>query len=396
MSTRKVTTAERRARLARRHRLAAEAQAAGPVEAAQSLVAYHATDPASVYLAAAARTALAPASALDAALYDSRSLVRTLGMRRTMFVVPTESVPVVQAACTDAIAVRERRRTLQMIAEGEFTDDPEAWLAAAEAATLRALARRGEATTSELGDDVPALRAQVVLARGKRYESTATMAPRVLFQLSAEGHVVRGRPVKSWVSNYRWALAQAWLPAGVGGVQAEDAETGLARQWLGAFGPGTVADLKWWTGWSLGKARAALARLDAVEVELDDGETGYVLPDDLDPDPVPEPWAAMLPSLDPTVMGWSMPGRGWFLGDGLRADLYDRNGNVGPTVWWDGQVVGGWAQRSDGTLGYRLLADVGREAAATIADLAGRLETWLGEVRVVPRFRTPLEKELTA
>jgi hypothetical protein len=92
-------------------------------------------------------------------------------------------------------------------------------------------------------------------------------------------------------------------------------------------------------------------------------------------------------------MGWS--GRGWYLGEHGRT-LFDRNGNAGPTVWWDGRIVGGWAQRRDGEVAVRLLEDVGAEGVAAVAAAAGRLQAWLGTVRVTPRFRTPLERELSA
>ena len=49
--------AERRARLARRHRLAPSDRAASVEEAARSLVCLHATDPATVYLSARSRVA---------------------------------------------------------------------------------------------------------------------------------------------------------------------------------------------------------------------------------------------------------------------------------------------------------------------------------------------------
>ena len=65
-------------------------------------------------------------------------------------------------------------------------------------------------------------------------------------------------------------------------------------------------------------------------------------------------------------------------------------------MWWEGRVVGGWAQRKDGEVVVRLLEDVGGEAAAAVAAEAARLQEWLGPVRVTPRFRTPLERELTS
>jgi hypothetical protein len=65
-------------------------------------------------------------------------------------------------------------------------------------------------------------------------------------------------------------------------------------------------------------------------------------------------------------------------------------------VWWDGRVVGGWAQRKSGEIVFRLLEDVGADAAAAVEADAARLADWIGETRTLPRFRTPLERELTA
>ena len=93
-------------------------------------------------------------------------------------------------------------------------------------------------------------------------------------------------------------------------------------------------------------------------------------------------------------MGWQ--GRDWYQDPGHRAALYDRSGNIAPTVWWDGRIVGVWAQRPDGEIARRLLADVGGEAERAIGAEAARLAAWVGDVRVTPRFRTPLERELAA
>jgi hypothetical protein len=173
-------------------------------------------------------------------------------------------------------------------------------------------------------------------------------------------------------------------------------ETGrieLVRRWLGRYGPGTLADLKWWTGWTVGQLKPALAALAPVEVDLDGGGTGLVLPDDVDPVPAQAPSVTLLPALDPTVMGWT--GRAWYLGE-HGPDLFDRSGNPGPTIWWDGRIVGGWAQRKDGEIAYHLLADIGAEASAAVDAEADRLGGWLGPARVTPRIRTPLERKLAS
>ena len=92
-------------------------------------------------------------------------------------------------------------------------------------------------------------------------------------------------------------------------------------------------------------------------------------------------------------MGWSA--RDFYFGP-HRPALFDTNRNAGPTIWWDGHVVGGWAQRKTGEVVLRLLEDVGTDATAAIETEAARLADWLGPVRVTPRFPTPLVRELVA
>lgn len=395
--TRRIGVDERRARLVLRHHLAGQTRVDRPAEAAAGVVVLHATDPASVYLQALARMRVPARSTVEHALYDERSLVRMLGMRRTMFVAPVEFASVVQAAATRAIAVRERRRLLQRITaavEALGVPDVDAWLTDVQEATLRALLARGEATAAELSTDEPRLRTQVLMAEGKKYEAMTNITTWVLNLLSMEGRIVRGRPRGSWISSqYRWAPLQSWLPDGLAERPVVDAQAELIRQWLARFGPGTLADLKWWTGFTLGEVRKAVARLDTVEVDLD-GTPGLVLADDVEPVAAPgTPDAVLLPALDPTPMGWQQ--REWYLGSYGKL-LFDRSGNVGPTIWWEGRIVGGWGLPPSGGVAYRLLEDIGSDGVAAVEKSAAQVADWIGPVRFVPRFRTPLERELAS
>jgi hypothetical protein len=378
----------------KRHHLAPSSKATDAVALAERLVGLHATDPATVFLAAAARLKRPTVEAVDRALYDDRTLVRTLCMRRTLFVVPVDLVPLVQAAVTDALVPGERKRTVRMIEESGIARNGARWLRAVEAETLAAIEARGEATGAELREAVPRLRKQIPYGEGKTWAGKMGMTTRVLFLLSCEQRVVRGRPQGSWTSTrYRWAPMSTWLPDGFPSLKPDEARAELVRRWLAAFGPGTVRDIKWWTGWPLGQTRQAVAALDTVDVELDDGKTGIVLAGDDASVRAPKPSAALLPSLDPTTMGWAE--RDWYLG-AHRAALFDRAGNAGPTVWWDGRIVGGWIQRKSGEIVWRLLEDVGSDCERAVEKEAARLHTWLGETAVVPRFPTPLYDELRA
>ncbi|MEU4325158.1 winged helix DNA-binding domain-containing protein [Nonomuraea dietziae] len=383
--SRLVTTDERRARLGLRQALAVRA---GSVEeAVEAVVALHGTDPATVFLSAGARTGTPGPEPVEKALYEDRTLVRMTGMRRTIFVVPRELAPVIHHSSALAIAVRERKRLTQHFMDGGGFD--ERWISRVEGEVLAALREHGELTATRLGEVVPDLRTQIVHAPGTAHEVKQGVSTRLLFVMAAEGLIVRqGRPSGSWISGqHRWAPAPEMPVLTAGEAQAE-----LVRRWLAAYGPGTEADLKWWTGWNLGEVRRALRAVKAVTVELEESAPGYVLPSDVEPAAPAEPWAALLPALDPTPMGWQQ--RDWYLPQAHRAELFDRSGNVGPTVWWNGAVVGGWGQRADGEVVWRLLEDVGADAVAAVEREAARLTAWLDGVTVTPRFRTPLERSL--
>jgi Winged helix DNA-binding domain len=386
----RIGTEERRARLVTRHRLDPAARADDPLAAARSLVCLHATDAVTVFLAIQARSdGVAPAD-VERALYEERTLVRLLAMRRTLWAVPRELLPIVFAAATRAVAATQRKRLEGFVRDSGVSTRPGAWITRAGNAAVAAVAARGEAMTTEITRDVPLLAKKLRFGSG-RWEVEQNAGARVLPQMAMEGRLVRGRPRGTWISpQFRWVTTEDWLggPIETVGVAASQAE--LLRAWLAAFGPGTEADLRWWTGWTARDVRAALAAIPHAEVELG-GSTGYVLADDLEPTPPPEPTAALLPTLDPTTMGWKE--REWYLGP-HGATLFDSNGNAGPTVWWDGRIVGGWSQRKDGEIALGLLEDVGRNARAAIDAEAERLARWVGDVRFSPGFLPTFQRQL--
>lgn len=384
---------QRRARAVVRHHLGRTG--AGTIaDVVRDVVALHATDPATVLLSVWARLPGFAVDDFEVANYDDRSVVRLVAMRRTVWVVPTEAVPAFDAGAGAAVAAAERRKLERLVAEQVPGVDPAAWLGAIADDVLAHLDRVGEAAASELTKAVPGLATKFTLSAGKPYEGTVGLSSRLLFQLAAEGRLIRGRPLGSWLSTqYRWSRTEAWLGGPIERMEAAAGRTELARRWLAAFGPATADDVMWWMGWTRGHTTAALAEVGPVEVDLDDGSVGLVLAGDEDAVDAPTPSVALLPCLDPTAMGWKQ--RAWQYGAHV-SRLFDRNGNVGPSIWWDGRVVGAWAHAPDGTVRTELLEDVGAEATTAVETEAARLATWLGDVRVVARFPGPITKELLA
>jgi hypothetical protein len=385
---RTITGAERRARLARRHGLASPV---GSVEeAAAATVALHSSDPTTVFLSARARLADFALADLEAALYERRSLVRMLGMRRTLWVGDRSFVAAMNEACTKALLPGERKRLIRMLEEQGVArpGGGSRWLTRVARETYAAIEARGEATARQLTQDVPKLGAKLVFGEGKKWGGAVGVSTRVLFLLSTQARIVRTRPLGSWVSGqYRWATTESWLGAPLPTLDHAAACAGVLGRWLRAFGPGTMTDVRWWTGWTAKLARATLEAVEAVEVRLDEG-TGYVLPDDVGSTADAGPWVAFLPGLDPTVMGWKE--RDWYLGAHAPL-LFDSNGNAGPTVWANGRVVGGWTQATDGEVVLELLERVDVRTRKAIEAERARLSGWIGETRYRARFPSPFE-----
>lgn len=388
----RITGDQRRARLGVRHGLADRSVGRPAGEVAAGVLVLHATDPATVYLSVAARsTDLAPAD-LTRALDHERSLVRMLGMRRTMFVVPSALVPLVQRSSSDAVAARLRAALIKDLSA--VVDAPASWLADVERSVHELVLASGGSPATALSTAEPRLRTTLTYAEGKAYGGSGTITTRVLNLMAADGLIVRGRTTGAWtLARYEWGPVETWFPDGIARIDQVTARARLVRAWLGRFGPATVADVAWWTGWNGRDTTAALAAAGAVEVSLDEGP-GVALATDLDEVPAPDPWVALLPALDPTPMGWVQ--RDWYLPPEFKPLLFDRTGNIGPTVWCDGRVVGGWAQRPSGEVVTRLLTDIGAVATAAVAAEAARLQEWIGPARVTPKFRVPLDRELTA
>jgi hypothetical protein len=389
---RSIGTAERRARLSVRHRLVPSRRTDDVPAIVDDLVGLHSSDPVTVYLSVVARMSHPSFAAVESALYDDRTLLRHHAMRRTLWVFTPRVARLAHASTSLALLGPEERRFIKMIEGTGVTTDGMAWLDAARRDVLAALEASGPTTARHLGDAVPALKVPIEIAVGKSYAGTQSAHTRVLLLLGIAGAIVRARPVGSWINGqYRWATMTSWVPGGIDGADPDEAAAELVDLWLRAFGPGTTTDVQWWTGWTLGTTRRALARAAASEVDLD-GATGWVAASDVDPVVSAEPWVAFLPGLDPTTMGWKT--RDWYLDPAHAGRLFDRNGNGGPTVWVNGQIVGGWVQRKDGRIAYDLLADVGAEAITAIEGAAHELERLLGETRFTVRFPAPMQAEL--
>jgi len=363
-----------------------------PVAAAEAVVCLHATEPASVHVAVAARTTGVTVADVDAALYDERTLVKQLAMRRTLFAFPRDLLPAVWGSASARVADIERKKIGKDIVVGGVATDGDAWLMVARDEVLALLGGSDALAAKDIRERVPMLDIKVSGSpASERWGAPVNVAPRVLTWLGARAELVRGRNGGHWrTSRPQWTAMDAWLGEPVAPWAEAEGYAELVRRWLGRFGPGTETDLAWWLGSTKTAVRQALADLEAVEVSLDAGGTGWLLPDDVAPEPEVAPSAALLPTLDPTTMGWKE--RAFYLDPDDTPYLFDTAGNAGTTAWWEGRIVGCWVQEDDGRVRVVLRSDPGTTGRRALDTEAARLTEWLDGQVISTIYKSQLMK----
>jgi Winged helix DNA-binding domain len=376
----RIDAEERRARLAHRHRLLPTARIDDLPQIADDLVALHSSDPVTVFLSAMARMTHPSIEAVEKALYVDRSLIRHHGMRRTLWVATPQVVRLIHAAATRDLLAPERRRTSKLLASSGIAE-PDRWLSKVEDLVLADIREHGPSTARQIGQRLEGSRQKLHLAPGKAYAAVQSAHTRVLYILGFAGQMLRARP-SSWINGaYTYAAADQWLPGGLGDDDPRTSAAELAMRWLRRFGPATTKDLQWWMGWTLARTRQALADCGAVVAEVQGGPAWLAADDD--PSPEPQPWVAVLPGLDPTIMGWKE--RDWYL-PSTSSEVFDTAGNAGPSLWVDGRVVGAWAQTRAGEIHIHYFERVAAARRHEIDQRIKELKSWIGDTRFTVRF----------
>lgn len=149
-----------------------------------------------------------------------------------------------------------------------------------------------------------------------------------LARMGAECRVARAGTTGSWRSDrLRYARWDQWVPGDPKPLEmpAEDARRELARRYVEAYGPVSLADLKWWTGWLAGATKAAAEGLDLGQQGLATNRLEGV---------------RLLPVWDVLMVAYKDRAR---LFDAAHADfIYDKMGNATSVVLADGRVAGIW------------------------------------------------------
>ena len=174
---RHVDDAERRARLARRHAIHPRYRVRDAVAATRAMTVLHSTEPPTPYLSLQARVDGLTRPDVDRALYEDRSLVKQLAMRRTLFVFPRDLLPAAWGSASARVAVQESKRIVKDAVLGGLASDGEEWLRGAREAVIDRLAAGDELSARTLREELPVLAGTVHIGAGTKWACLLYTSP---------------------------------------------------------------------------------------------------------------------------------------------------------------------------------------------------------------------------
>lgn len=275
-------------------------------------------------------------------VFSKRTLVKASGMRRTLFLFPSDQL---------AVFVRGSARR----AEKEYNwarrkGVPERVLDAAIEATLGVLDQ--PLTRPEIAERTNrALGVQTRFVNGGGWGSRRELAAVPVGDLNYPVvyllHLAASRGVVCYGPNQgnepTFVRADAWIP-NWRDVPQEQAEGLLLRKYLRAFGPATPADFAMWSGLSVREAQEIWRREESDFITVDvEGRKGTVLREDVQnlvKAVLPSLSICLLPYFDTFLLGHRE--RSHLVSKDFYGKIYRPQGWISPVVLVDGRIAGMW------------------------------------------------------
>lgn len=335
--------------------------------------------------------------ALAEATEKDRSLVGVSAMRRAIHLVHRSDMEMLLAVYSERFGPSAVRFAKSALVEAGLCDRESSEVRYTELCDkiLSVLGDR-ELSLFDLATELPDIRARAMIAAGKPYQLEVDIGQCLLGAMGASGRLVCTQRAGVLAAECNWMQRTAWLTDEPALPELSIAKTRLVSRYLSVFGPAAHDDIVSWTGLTPGDVDAALRAIGGVEVAVE-GWSGprWVHADEIPHGEVPQPvGVALLPALDPVLMGYRDRSP-WVAPEHLPS-LSDPLGNIGPTIWLDGRVVGGWGLSRSGMVAVRLFEVFDSVRLKAIINEAARLESALAGRRVSPQIWTPLVRELWA
>ena len=304
------------------------------------------------------RTTAATESAVEQAIAD-RAIVRTWPLRGTWHFVASEDVRWMLAHFASRIIARAARRFAQLELDART-------FSRAEALMVKALQGGRSLSRQQL---YAAFERAGIATRDNR-------GVHILWRCAHDGLICSGvRQGKQ----HTFTLLEEWVPPAKV-LEREDALAELARRYFVSHGPATLADFGWWSGLTVGDARAALEMAAPILIRERVGTAVYWHAGRTGRAATPtssSPHVVLLPPYDEYTVAYR--DRSAALDPAHAAAA--RNGIFSPTVVVNGRIVGTWTRRVAGDavgLDLRSFAPMTGAAARALSAAAARYGRFLG------------------
>jgi hypothetical protein len=313
-----MTADELRAARMRAQRL--DGRASDAAQLVRDVGGVQAQEPNAAALSIRARSEGLTAADVERAIDEDRSIVRTWAMRGTIHFVASEDAGWLHDLLAP-LAMPGEQRALDVL------EVPPAHRPKAVETIVAALGAHGPLTRAELNEH---LERAGIDTSGQR----AAHLPRLA---ALETHICFG-PRRGRKDTY--ALRDDWLgPQPT--LPRERALAGLARRYLGAYGPAEPRDFAAWSGLPLRDARAAWEEVRPQAV----GDGLWALARDAEPPPDP-PLVRMLPAFDTYLLGYR--DRSLAVPAEHASEVWPGGGIIRPAVVANGRAVARWRLKRSG------------------------------------------------
>lgn len=366
----KLTWARAAAWRIRRHHLDERAPAGAVLAVTSRLCGLHAQVMSSAELTVWARVEDLDRRAVQRALWEDRTLVKTWAMRGTLHLLPAHELPLWYAALSTSWQYLKPALWQKYFG---ITIDELDRLTEAIAAALDGRMMTREELAREVGrlTGSAAFGAKLAESSWGTILRPAAFTGRLCFAPSLGQRVRFTRP-------------DTWLAAAPPPADPQAATATVTRRFLAAYAPATYRDLaRWWSGGGVSTARQWIASLgeEVTSVELDGAQAWMLAADARElPELSPNRSVRLLPGFDQYVVAASRHAEHLLPGD-FRRRVYRPQGWISPVLLVNGRMEGTWRHEIKGSR-VEVAIDPFVKAPAWVRRAAGqeaeRLAAFLG------------------
>lgn len=255
-------------------------------------------------------------SILDEEMYEKKRLLRLRLMRGTLFIVTKDFLPTAYSATIDNTQeIYDRFRKHLNISEKELHKLKN---------KITKILKKGERTAKEIRKEIGT--------------DNKNVSP-VLRWLMEDTPLIRGRPLGTWKSEqFRYSLPPQTIELN---VNRKKAKILLIEKFLESFGPATLKDLAWWSGFTQKESRNILEEISTIEI----GDGLLLLEKeakDFDDFEVDDESLLLMSSFDQYVITFKYAICPRLVAEKNLGNIYNKYGELHDPIIRNGRIIGRW------------------------------------------------------